>query len=130
MEISMMSLLIAFSALSTSLYRPDEGLGVLDGRVEEDAMAEVGDVARPAAPGGQHTARLLDDALARPEQEARVEVALDRETAARAAAGLGEVRAPVDAQGVGARGGRQLDEVRALADVEHARGAAGGQLLE
>ena len=55
----------------------DEASQVVRVGLGQDAVAEVEDVARPAARPREDPAGLLGDGVARAEQESRVEVALD-----------------------------------------------------
>ena len=74
-------------------------------------MAEVEDVAGPAAGEGEDLSRLACDDIERGEHHARIEVALDA-AVADASPGLVEREAPVHADDIGAAARHRLEEVR------------------
>src|SRR5438876_10797599 len=73
-----------------------EDLEILDGRVGQDAVAQVEDVAVATARTAQHVARPLANEVCRPQQHSRVEIALDAQPVTDAAPTLVERHAPVE----------------------------------
>ena len=75
----------------------DEGTHVLDRRAGQDAVAQVEDVAGTASRAPQDVVHAGQEALARGEEQRRIEVALDGDVGPRALPALVEWRPPVDA---------------------------------
>src|SRR5204863_3004187 len=99
---------------------------ILHARLGRYAVAEVEDVAGPAAGPPQHVARALADQIRRTEEDRRLEVALDAAVAADARPRLVELNAPVDRDQVGTRardGFEQMRSIGAEVDARHPRRA-------
>ena len=79
-----------------------ERLHVLDRRRRQDAVSEIEDVARAAGGAAQHVARAGEQAIARAEQQRRIEIALDAAVVADALPRLVERDPPVGADHVAA----------------------------
>ena len=99
----------------------EEGLDALQARARKHSMPEVHDVGLPPRLL-EHRPRAPGDRGRLPEQEARIEVALQR-FGGHPAAGLGQGQAPVDREDVGAGLGHRLDQVPAAVDVQDDRGS-------
>src|SRR5262245_57940949 len=93
---------------------------VVDGRVRQDAVAEVEDMAAMTANTFQDAPRTPPQLVARREQRHRVEVALDADVVANSFPGDVQVDAPVDTNYVPARSAHQLQQAgSARAEVNH-----------
>src|SRR5439155_21717319 len=81
----------------------DEDLEILDGRVGQDAMSQVEDVAVAAGRAVQHVARPLADQGWRPQQHSRGEIALAAQPVTDQGPSLVEPPAPGEGHYVRAR---------------------------
>src|SRR5215831_18567138 len=84
------------------MYVSGNGLHVLDRSCRQNAVPEVEDVARPSSRSFEHLVRLCEDAIERPEEHRRIEVALHRAIEPDAFPRLAEWRAPVGANHIAA----------------------------
>ena len=101
----------------------DEDLEILDGRVGQDAMSQVEDVAVAAARAVQHVARPLANQVWRPQQHSRVEIALDAQPVTDEAPSLVERQAPVERHYVRPGIRYRLEQTRGISaevDARHA----------
>src|SRR5215472_9394279 len=78
------------------------GLDVLDRSRRQNAVPEVEDMAGPSSRFLEHLVRLCKDAIERPEEHGRIEVALHRAIEPDALPRLAEGRAPVGANHIAA----------------------------
>src|SRR5436305_10449981 len=92
----------------------DEQLEILHACLGRHAMAEVEDVAGPAAGPPQHVACALADQTRRTEEDRGLEVALDDAVAADARPRLVELNTPVDRDQVGTRPRDGFEKVRSI----------------
>ena len=119
----------------TSVVEPRERVGV---RLRQHAVAEVEDVAGPTARAAQHVSRRLLDVRPRPEQDRRVEIALNAALCADRRPRAVELDTPVEPDDVAAgvahvreepgRAGAEVDR-RHVDGVEHAGRVRRGELL-
>src|ERR1700682_4905467 len=99
------------------MYVTRKRLHVLDRRRGQDAVAEVEDVAGPAAGAREHVVGGRDDPLERTQQHCGLPVALNAAIEPDALPGFVERRAPVGANDIASRSA-QLAENRARAHAE------------
>ena len=94
---------------------------MLGWRFRKDAVAEIEDVAARALCALQDVSSAPLDQLLRPEEDGRIEIALERDAIAHARARGVEIDAPVDAEDLGSGLGGGLDVTGRLAGVIDSR---------
>src|SRR5579872_5544873 len=92
------------------VHRRDQQLKVLQRRRWEDSMAQVEDVPRPSRRTPEYVLGALADELGGPEQDGRIEVALDPDAGADPLPAFVERNAPVQRNDVGARRRDRLEQ--------------------